>query len=76
MNVGDLVIADAAGPRSGEFVLVDAVTRQTIAGPFDSIRDAVRAGCARRERAAIWREFVDERGRAFGPPLRLPIKPF
>jgi hypothetical protein len=74
MDAGDVLIADATGSRSGEFVIVDAITRQIIDGPFGSLRAALQAAHTRRIGANIWREFSDARGRAFGPPIRLNLR--
>jgi hypothetical protein len=68
---GDLLIRDAIA--SGEFFLIDALSREPIDGPFDSFRAAIAAAQVLSPQAVIWRETTDQRGRSLGDPFALPI---
>lgn len=65
---GDILIR-AATTRG--FVVVDAITGQHIAGPFETFTCALSAAKAKRP-GSIWQQSVDHRGRRMGDPIRLP----
>jgi hypothetical protein len=71
---GDLVLrplAVADGHR--HYVLVKAVSKRRVAGPFLTLGDAVIAAkaVAHLRRVNVWHEQVDDRGRVMGNLLAL-----
>lgn len=67
-----MVIGDApCSLDGGEFLLLDALTRKALTGPFRNLHDALTAARHLRATAHVYREFRDARGRLFGQPLRL-----
>jgi hypothetical protein len=68
---GDVVLR--GDPKSG-VEIVDAVTRQRIAGRFRTLEAAV-ATARFYGAAAIWQQTVDNRGRALGEAYRLEPEP-
>ena len=64
-NRGDVLIRVFAG---SSLELVDAVTREPIT-MVSSLDEAIAIAAERR--AAVWRENVDNRGRALGSPILL-----
>ena len=69
-TTGDVVVRDVA---AGGYLIVDAVTRRAVGGPYFSIADAVvkaRRLCG----GHIWRESLDARGRSLGPPFLLELQ--
>jgi hypothetical protein len=72
---GDLVISNANLTQPDGFVIRDAITREILHGPIQSLHDAVSAARALRPDATIWSESTDARGRVFGVPIRLDGTP-
>jgi hypothetical protein len=67
-KLGDVILRGSA--ETG-FMVVDAVTRKSLAGPApleQAIQLAKDSGAI-----AIWQENTDERGRAMGLPFRIPL---
>ena len=71
-QLGDLLICHADASRPQEVLIVDALTRKRLAGPFACLRDAIEASGHVRRGVRIWRDHTDDRGRAF--PILLPIR--
>jgi hypothetical protein len=71
---GDLLIRDFSVSTPGEFIIADALTLCRLQGPFGSLMDAAAAARALRPGSKVWRENVDSRGRALGPPIPLPVR--
>ena len=69
---GDVLIRDFAASVPGEFIIADAMTLRRLQGPFGSLMAAAAAARALRPASIVWRENVDARGRAVGPPIPLP----
>jgi hypothetical protein len=66
---GDVIIRSLS---EDGFLLVDAVTRKTLNGPFPTFADALNAALGFvKPGATIWQENVDNRGRPLGPPFRV-----
>jgi hypothetical protein len=65
---GDLVLR---GSLSDGFVVLDATTRQRLAGPV-GLSDAITYAKERRS-GRLWQEIVDDRGRPVGPVSRLAL---
>ena len=72
-TAGDLLIRDVAA-SPGEFMLVDADTQRSLAGPFASLQAALAAAKSLRPTGKVWKEHCDSRGRVLGPPLELPVQ--
>jgi hypothetical protein len=72
---GDLLIRNQT-PQSAvaRFVVIDALSRHLVSGPFESLRDATLAAARHADGGTIWQENLDHRGRAVGAPMRLPIR--
>ena len=74
-KVGDWIIRDVTPGQSGAYLLADAVTLKTVAGPFCSITDAAAYALARRrDGKRLWRENRDDRGRVLGEPFLIPLE--
>jgi hypothetical protein len=58
----DVLIRNAAGG----FVVVDAVTLRSLAGPYTSLADAHKNACRLVSYGHVWRESVDRSGRSVG----------
>ena len=56
---------------SGDYSLVDVVSREYIAGPFNDFAGAVAAARNRHVRA-IWQQHHDTLGRPLGDPFPVP----
>jgi hypothetical protein len=69
---GDVLIRDFAASTPGEFIIADATTLRRLEGPFGSLMAAAAAARALSPARIVWRENVDSRGRAVGPPIPLP----
>ena len=54
-----------------EFVVVDATTRELVAGPFDRFSIALTAAREAADDNAVWYEDLDHHGRPL-KPIRLP----
>ena len=67
-SAGDVVIRDSAAG----FVIADAVT--LMSGPFPTIADAAVAARSLAAHGRVWRENLDARGRALGPPFLLELR--
>ena len=65
---GDLILR---GSLSEGFLLLDATSRDCLAGPL-LLMEALTAAKARGA-SVVWQEIVDERGRPVGPPARLAV---
>ena len=59
--------------NSMEYVLVDASTREVLAGPFDTFPTALIAARRLADGNGVWLEDVDNRGRPLGNPVRIPL---
>lgn len=70
---GDIMIVRDASDEPC-FLIVDAITKTKLCGPFPSLREALQRAAHLGWEGAIWHSNVDERGREFGPPIRLPIR--
>ena len=70
---GDLLIRDVSPSEPGQFVVVDAITFDFVAGPFGVLFDAAAAAYRLRPSARVWRENLDQRGRELAPPTQLPL---
>ena len=66
---GDILIR--ASWVSGTYSLIDVISGEHIAGPFNDFAGAVAAARHRHVRA-IWQQHLDTRGRPLGAPFRLP----
>ena len=66
-SAGDVVIRDSAAG----FVIADAVTHAPMSGPFPTIADAAVAARSLAAHGHVWRENLDARARALGPPFLL-----
>jgi DNA-binding NtrC family response regulator len=58
--------------RSVGFVVADALSLQTLEGPFPALADAVESARRIAISGTIWHQSVDERGRLMGDPIPLP----
>jgi hypothetical protein len=67
---GDVLVREAAVG----YVVMDAITLRELSGPCFSIADACTTARRLLPRARIWREIVDRRGRALGPPFLLELQ--
>ena len=67
---GDLLLRNAS---DGTFVVLDALTERHIVGPLPTLQTAIHAA---REHGgtSLWHQSVDDRGRALGPAMRLPLR--
>ena len=70
---GDILIVRRDVSDEPCFLIVDAITKSKLCGPFPSLREALQRAAHLGWEGAIWHN-VDERGREFGPPIRLPIR--
>ena len=69
-RAGDIMLR---GSFDGGFELLDAETMRHVSDGRHSISDAITF--ARQQGAdAIWQLNADDRGRALGEPLRLPLR--
>jgi hypothetical protein len=68
LEQGDVIIRNAVGG----FVVADALSQQTLDGPFAGLTAALGAARRLAITGTIWREQVDERGRSMGHPRRIP----
>ena len=68
-HFGDVLVRDVAAAKG--YIVVDAMTRQTVGGPYLSLADATRTARHVCRNGRIWREWVDSRGRPLGPPFLL-----
>jgi hypothetical protein len=68
-EAGDLLLR---GSFQRGFELLDAVTKQPIIDGMLSITRAIAVARARGARA-LWQMNIDQRGRPFGEPFRLPV---
>ena len=59
---------------SDEFVIVDPITKERLAGPFPTLRATLQCASQLHRDGAIWHKSVDERGRELEPPVRLPVR--
>ena len=59
--------------NSLEYLLVDASTREVLAGPFDTFPSALIAARRIANGNSVWLEDVDNRGRPLGNPVRIPL---
>ena len=66
---GDILIR--ASWVSGNYSLIDVISREHIAGPFNDFARAV-AEARNRHVRAIWQQHVDTSGRPLGDPFPLP----
>ena len=64
---GDVLICSRS---DDDYELVDAITRDHLAGPFTGFLEAVSA--ARGLSGTLWQEVTDERGRPLGGPVQIP----
>ena len=72
---GDLLIRTQTDSAPPTFVVVDAITRRQVSGPFSTIPEAATSAAELAgTRRNIWQENVDHRGRSLGPPLRFPLE--
>ncbi len=69
-SAGDMVIRDSAAG----FVIADAVTHAPMSGPFPTIAEAAIAAWRLAAHGHVWRENLDARGRALGPPFLLELR--
>ena len=69
-SAGDVVICDSAAG----FVIADAVTHAPMSGPYLTIADAALAARKLVADGHVWRENLDARGRALGPPFLLELR--
>jgi hypothetical protein len=69
MRHGDVLIRSLPGDQ---FLVVNAVTLKTLKGPFTTFAEAVASALLLVARGGtIWRDYVDDRGRPLGPPIRV-----
>jgi hypothetical protein len=66
---GDILIR--ASWVSGNYSLIDVISREHVAGPFNDFAGAV-AEARHRHVRAIWQQHHDTRGRPLGDPFPLP----
>jgi hypothetical protein len=72
---GDVLIrSQSADSGQSAYLVAEAKTDRTLAGPFDTLRDATITAARLARGAAIWQENLDHRGRRIGEPLRLPFR--
>ena len=71
---GDILIVGYATSDQPSFLIVDAITKRCLYGPFPTLRDALQRASQLRRDGAIWHKNTDERGRELGPPMRLPMR--
>ena len=57
--------------RSGEYIVTDAITSETLRGPFNSLAEAASVANELATDGRVWRENRDHRGRPMGPPFLL-----
>jgi hypothetical protein len=55
---------------SGTYSLIDVISREHVAGPFNDFAEAV-AEARNRTVRAIWEQYFDARGRPLGYPFHL-----
>jgi hypothetical protein len=72
---GDLLIRTVSSQgKLASFLIAEAQTDRTLAGPFDTLRDATLAASKLADGRTIWQETLDYRGRRLGEPMRVPVK--
>ena len=71
---GDILIVGNTSNGESSFLIVDAVTKRCLCGPFPTLRDTLQRAAQLRRDGAIWHKHMDDRGRELGPPLRLPMR--
>jgi hypothetical protein len=68
MNNGDVLIR----PLDSHYVLLDAMSRRTLDGPFATFAEALAAAIDLvKPGHAVWQENTDNRGQELGPPTRI-----
>jgi hypothetical protein len=68
---GDVLVSDAIAGCA----VLDAVTLRELAGPFQSITEAVFVARELAKQGHVWRENHDLQGRAINRPFRLELQP-
>jgi hypothetical protein len=68
LPIGDVVVR---GSLSQGFIVLDATSRRRLAGPL-GLGDALAAAKS-HAKGSIWQEIVDDRGRALGLPMKIPL---
>ena len=68
LEQGDVIIHNGAGG----FVVADALSQQTLDGPFASLTAALGAARRLAITGTIWREPFDERGQSLGRARPIP----
>jgi hypothetical protein len=72
---GDLLIrSQSVEDGSHAFLVAEAKTTRVLAGPFETLRDAIIAAARLARGQSIWHETLDDRGRRIGEPVRLPFR--
>jgi hypothetical protein len=69
LEEGDVIIRNATG---GGFVVADALSQQTLEGPFAGLAAALTAARRLAITGTIWREQVDAFGRSIGRRRPMP----
>lgn len=68
---GDVLIVGYSVGAESSYRVLDATTNKTVAGPFPSLREALRRAEQLRGSGSIWHTSVDRRGRELSPPVKL-----
>ena len=71
---GDILIVRDATSTEPSYLIVDAITKHLLHGPFPSLRETLQRAAQLRRDGAIWHKSIDDRGRELGPPIRLPLR--
>ena len=69
-TAGDILVRDVTCGCS----VVDAITLRQLAGPFQSVKEAVFVARELAKRGRVWRENQDPRGRVMNRPFRLELQ--
>ena len=68
---GDVLIIGCSVGGESLYRVLNASTHKTLAGPFPSLREALRRAEQLRGSGSIWHTSVDGRGRELSPPVKL-----
>lgn len=71
---GDILIVREATTDDPCYVIVDAITKERLEGPFPTLRETLERASQLRPDGVIWHKNIDDRGREMGPPIRLPVR--
>jgi hypothetical protein len=70
-SVGDVVIVGCTVGDESSYLVVAALTKRALGGPFSSLREALRLADRVRGECAVWHTSVDSRGRELSALVKL-----